>query len=64
MRLNPFEELMEEARREAYVYFDVHIRRLPRDKDGKMKMFGSGFDDNDVDAFRQTNCLTRKIKNG
>ena len=55
---------MEEARREAYVYFDVHIRRLPRDKDGKMKMFGSGFDDNDVDAFRQTNCLTRKIKNG
>lgn len=52
MRLNPFEELMEEARREAYVYFDAHIRRLPRDKDGKMEMFGPGFDDNDVDAFR------------
>jgi hypothetical protein len=52
LKLNPFEPLMEEARKEAYVYFDANVRRLPRDKDGKMKMFGIGFDDNDVDAFR------------
>ncbi len=44
--------LKEEARREAYIYFDTHIRRLPRNKDGDFNLLSPGFDDNDVDAFR------------
>ena len=52
MSINPFEELMEEARKEAYLYFDAHIRKLPRGKNGQIKMFGPALDDNDVDAFR------------
>jgi len=50
--LNPFDLLSEEARLEAYEYFDKTIRKLPRDTSGKMKIVGVGLDDNDVDAFR------------
>jgi len=49
---NLFEKLKEEARVEALQYFDQNIRKLPRNKDGTIKSFGSGIDDNDVDAFR------------
>lgn len=48
---NLFEKLKEEARVEALQYFDQNIRKLPRNKDGTIKSFGSGIDDNDVDAF-------------
>src|SRR4051812_20106307 len=43
---------MEEARAEAYEYFDLHIRRLPKKADGKINLRAPGLDDNDVDAFR------------
>jgi hypothetical protein len=43
---------MEEARVEAYEYFDRHIRRLPKKSDGKIISRGPELDDNDVDAFR------------
>ncbi|MBU6154686.1 MAG: hypothetical protein KGP28_10325 [Bdellovibrionales bacterium] len=50
--MNRFRELFEEARVEVYDYFDRSIRRLPRDKEGLIKIVGVGLDDNDVDAFR------------
>lgn len=49
---DPFSELKEEARQEAYQYFDHHIRRLPKTSDGDLDLVAPGFDDNDVDAFR------------
>jgi len=49
---NPFGDLFDEAKEEAYTYFDNHIRRLPRNASGKTAQSGKGFDDNDVDAFR------------
>ncbi|HEY8279368.1 MAG TPA: hypothetical protein VIH99_07090 [Bdellovibrionota bacterium] len=53
MSIDPFEPLKEEARKEAYDYFDLHIRRLPRrKKDGQIDPLAPGLDDNDVDAFR------------
>jgi hypothetical protein len=42
----------EEAKMEAYVYFDRYIRPLPKKKNGQFDLFAGGFDDNDVDAFR------------
>ncbi len=50
--LDPFSALSEEARVEAYEYFDKTIRKLPRDSSGNLKIVGAGLDDNDVDAFR------------
>lgn len=50
--LGSFGALSEEARVEAYEYFDKTIRKLPRDSTGKLKIVGAGLDDNDVDAFR------------
>ena len=52
MTLNPFEPLFEEARDEAYDYFDRHIRRLPRNSNGSIDLGSSKRNDNDVDAFR------------
>lgn len=52
MTLNPFDPLKQEAWNEAYEYFDLHIRALPKRKDGKFDLLAPGFDDNDVDAFR------------
>ncbi len=49
---DPFSILKNEAKKEAYVYFDRNIRRLPKNKDGSIDDFAAGFDDNDVDAFR------------
>lgn len=51
MRIDPF-ALMTEAQDEAYVYFDRHIRRLPKRKDGKIAHRAHGLEDNDADAFR------------
>lgn len=45
-------DLKNEAEREAYVYFDAHIRVLPKKPDGSIDSMQSGFQDNDVDAFR------------
>ncbi len=44
--------LMEEARDEAYEYFDKNIRPLPKDKDGKINTTAFGLENNDIDAFR------------
>lgn len=52
MSINPFSDLFDEARDEAYDYFDRHIRRLPKKADGKVNSNTRGLDDNDVDAFR------------
>lgn len=52
MSLNPFDDLFEESRREAYEYFDRNIRSLPRKSDGADNPNAPGLDDNDVDAFR------------
>ncbi len=54
LNINQFQILFEEARIEAYEYFDRSIRRLPRGRDGKIKTVGVGLDDNDVDAFRHS----------
>lgn len=52
MAIDPFHKLKDEACKEAYEYFDLHIRKLPRRKDGQINPFGPRLDDNDVDAFR------------
>lgn len=44
--------LKDEARDEAYEYFDQKIRRLPRTPDGVIDVNAPGLIDNDVDAFR------------
>ena len=41
-----------EARDEAYEYFDKHIRKLHKRADGKVDPQAFGLEDNDVDAFR------------
>jgi hypothetical protein len=40
------------AEMESYVYFDAHIRKLPKRADGGIDTSAVGFVDNDVDAFR------------
>ncbi len=52
MGIDAFFPLKEEARREAYEYFDRRIRPLPRKSNGQFDLLAKGFDDNDVDAFR------------
>ncbi len=52
MSIDPFSPLKVEARDEAYAYFDLQIRRLPRRPNGQIDVLAPGFDDNDVDAFR------------
>jgi hypothetical protein len=47
-----FSPVRDEARDEAYSYFDRFIRPLPKTKNGKIDEIAPGFDDNDVDAFR------------
>ncbi|MDB2426170.1 hypothetical protein N9W41_01350 [bacterium] len=44
--------LKDEARDEAYEYFDKNIRSLTKDSKGKIDIAASGLADNDVDAFR------------
>ena len=44
--------LRDEAKMEGYLYFDQHIRGLPKNPDGSINEFAHGFADNDVDAFR------------
>lgn len=39
---------------ESYLYFDSHIRKLPKRSDGSIDTMQPGFSDNDVDAFRHT----------
>jgi len=45
-------KIKNEAQEEAYRYFDQHIRPLLKRSDGQFNDHGSGFVDNDVDAFR------------
>lgn len=52
MGINPFSPLVAEAEAEAYRYFDLSIRRLPKLKNGQIDTSQPGFGDNDVDAFR------------
>ena len=44
--------LMSEATKVAYIYFDTKIRPLPKDENGQIDATASGLVDNDVDAFR------------
>lgn len=44
--------LKDEARDEAYEYFDKNIRSLTKDKNGKIDPTAHGLVDNDIDAFR------------
>ena len=44
--------LMSEATKEAYAYFDKNIRPLPKDENGQINTMAPGFVDNEVDAFR------------
>ena len=46
MKIDPFNDLMEGARIEAYDYFDRNIRKLPRGTDGKIQIVGDKLDDN------------------
>ena len=48
---NPW-TLKDEARDEAYIYFDREIRPLTKDSLGKVDPFAKGLENNDVDAFR------------
>jgi hypothetical protein len=52
LTLNPFDPLFQEARDEAYKYFDRHIRRLPKKSNGSIDLGSSKLNDNDADAFR------------
>lgn len=51
MEIDPF-STRDQARDEAYSYFDRRIRPLPKRPDGEIDVLAPGFDDNDVDAFR------------
>jgi hypothetical protein len=42
----------DEAIEEAYAHFDLHIRQLPKRKNGKINIRAHGLEDNDADAFR------------
>jgi hypothetical protein len=44
--------LKDEAEMEGYIYFDKHIRALPKKPDGTVDTLQPGFHNNDVDAFR------------
>ncbi len=44
--------MKDEAKLEAYDYFDKNIRKLPKTVDGKIDVSAAGLQDNDVDAFR------------
>ncbi len=46
--------LRDEAKIEGYLYFDKHIRKLPKNPDGSINEFAPEFADNNVDAFRRT----------
>ncbi len=46
------DHLKDEARDEAYEYFDKNIRPLPKTKSGEIDIEAQGLQDNDVDAFR------------
>jgi len=48
---NPL-SLQNEARDEAYRYFDKKIRPLPKDASGKIDPSAQSLENNDVDAFR------------
>jgi hypothetical protein len=50
--MRQFVSLMSQSLDEAYRYFDKNIRALPKDHLGNFQMYGPGFADNDVDAFR------------
>jgi len=43
---------MEDARMEAYEYFNKNIRPLPKLRNGRINPQAPGLDDNDIDAFR------------
>ena len=45
-------KIKQQATLEGYEYFDAHIRKLSRNKDGEIDQFANGLVDNDVDAFR------------
>ena len=51
MNYDPF-SLKNEARDEAYEYFDKNIRNLTKDSNGKIDPRALGLAENDVDAFR------------
>ncbi|MBT4792051.1 MAG: hypothetical protein HON90_10805 [Halobacteriovoraceae bacterium] len=51
MMKNPL-TLKNEARDEAYKYFDKNIRTLPKYKNGEIDSTAHGLENNDVDAFR------------
>lgn len=51
MNYDPF-SLKNEARDEAYEYFDKNIRPLTKDRNGKVDSKAHGLVDNDIDAFR------------
>jgi hypothetical protein len=42
----------DEATEEAYAFFELQVRRLPKRKNGKINIRAHGLEDNDVDAFR------------
>lgn len=44
--------LLKKSELEGYLYFDEHIRPLPKKPDGTIDTFKPGFQDNDIDAFR------------
>jgi len=46
------DHLKDEARDEAYKYFDKNIRSLPKTESGEIDIEAQGLQDNDVDAFR------------
>jgi len=52
MKKKNIHDLKNEARDESYVYFNQHIRALPKDVSGNIDATQAGFVDNDVDAFR------------
>ncbi len=51
MKWDPF-ALKSEAKKEAYILIDKHLRKLPKNPDGTVNELASGLDDNDVDALR------------
>lgn len=40
------------SEKESYEFFDMHIRKLPKNADGTFDKSTGLFDDNDVDAVR------------
>jgi len=52
MQMHNIYKLKEQAKEEAYAYFDKNIHPLPKDSLGNIDETGDGFVDNDIDAFR------------